>query len=153
VTVHGMQHEVSIEIGSDRETLYALVSDLERMGEWSPENAGGEWQDGGSGAVGDRFVGLNRVGEYEWSVSCEVTRADRGEVFEWVTGPDVGPLARWTYRFAESGANTIVTETWDVEKLPASLESRTPEQLTKRVATVQAGMLSTLESLKAFAEG
>ncbi len=153
MTVDGMQHEVSIEIGADRETLYALVADLERMGEWSPENAGGKWQDGGHGTVGDRFVGLNRVGEYEWSVPCEVTLAEPGEVFEWVTGPENDPLVRWTYRFAETGTSTTVTETWDVEKLPPSLESRTAEQLEKRSATVRAGMLSTLENLKAFAEG
>lgn len=153
MTVHGMRHEVSIEIEADRDTLYGLVSDLERMGEWSPENAGGRWQEGGHGLVGDRFVGVNRRGDHEWSVPCEVTLAERGEVFEWVTGPDIGPHARWTYRFAESGDGTVVTETWDVEKLPPSLEGRTPEQLVERSATVQAGMLTTLESLKAFAEG
>ena len=55
MTVHGMHREASIEINASPEAVYDLVSDLPRMGEWSPENIGGEWQDGGSGKVGDRY--------------------------------------------------------------------------------------------------
>jgi len=44
MTVHGMHREASIEIHASPEAVYALVSDLPRMGEWSPENIGGEWQ-------------------------------------------------------------------------------------------------------------
>ncbi len=54
MTVHGMHREASIEINASPEVVYDLVSDLPRMGEWSPENVGGEWQDGGSGKVGNR---------------------------------------------------------------------------------------------------
>ena len=44
MTVHGMHREASIEINASPEAVYDLVSDLPRMGEWSPENIGGEWQ-------------------------------------------------------------------------------------------------------------
>jgi Polyketide cyclase / dehydrase and lipid transport len=54
MTVHGMHREASIEIHASPEAVYDLISDLPRMGEWSPENIGGEWQGGGSGQVGDR---------------------------------------------------------------------------------------------------
>ena len=47
--VLGMHREASLEINASPETVYDLVSDLARMGEWSPENIGGEWQGGGSG--------------------------------------------------------------------------------------------------------
>jgi polyketide cyclase/dehydrase/lipid transport protein len=43
MTVHGMHREASIEIHASPEAVYDLVSDLPRMGEWSPENIGGEW--------------------------------------------------------------------------------------------------------------
>ena len=36
MAVHGMHREASIEINASPETVYALVSDLPRMGEWSP---------------------------------------------------------------------------------------------------------------------
>src|SRR5438445_1749111 len=69
ITVHGMHREASIEIQASPEAIYDLVSDLPRMGEWSPENIGGEWQGGGSGQVGDRFIGHNRAGERTWWTS------------------------------------------------------------------------------------
>ena len=42
--VHGMHREARIEIQASPEAVYDLVSVLPRMGEWSPENIGGEWQ-------------------------------------------------------------------------------------------------------------
>ena len=63
MTVHGMHREASIEIHASPDAVYDLVADLPRMGEWSPENIGGEWQGGGSGKMGDRFIGHNRAGE------------------------------------------------------------------------------------------
>jgi Polyketide cyclase / dehydrase and lipid transport len=59
MTVHGMPREASIAIHASPEAVYDLVSDLPRMGEWSPENIGGEWQHGGSGKVGDRYISHN----------------------------------------------------------------------------------------------
>jgi len=38
MTVHGMHREASMDINASQEAVYALVSDLPRMGEWSPEN-------------------------------------------------------------------------------------------------------------------
>src|SRR6266508_5653038 len=78
MTVHGMHREASIEINASPEAVYALVSDLPRMGEWSPENIGGEWQGGGRGQVGDRFLGHNRAGERTRSPPGLVPLAARG---------------------------------------------------------------------------
>ena len=45
--------EVAREIAATPEVVWALVSDLPRMGDWSPENDGGEWVKGATGpAVG-----------------------------------------------------------------------------------------------------
>ena len=38
MTVHGMHRKASIDINVSQEAVYALASDLPRMGEWSPEN-------------------------------------------------------------------------------------------------------------------
>jgi hypothetical protein len=110
MTVHGMHREASIEIHASPEAVYDLVSDLPRMGEWSPENIGSQWQDGGRGQVGDRYIGHNRAGERAWSVPVMVTVAERGRCFEFVTRPDDGPYVRWTYRLEPSGAGTRVTK-------------------------------------------
>src|ERR671930_1890204 len=102
------------------------------LGEWSPENIGGEWQGGGSGKVGDRYIGHNRTSERSWSVPVMVTVAERGHCFEFVTRPDEGPYVRWTYRLEPSGTGTRVTEIWDVEQLPPAMQSATQEQLEER---------------------
>ncbi len=153
MTVHGMHREASIEINASPEAVYDLVSDLPRMGEWSPENVGGEWQDGGSGKVGDRYIGHNQAGERSWSVPVMVTAADRDRCFEFVTRPDEGPCVRWTYRLEPTEAGTRVTEVWDVEQLPSSLQSRTQEQLDERSRAVETALAATLAALKATAEG
>jgi hypothetical protein len=103
--------------------------------EWSPENIGGEWQGGGSGKVGDRYIGHNRTAERAWSVPVMVTVAERGRCFEFVTRPDEGPYVRWTYRLEPSGTGTRVTEIWDVEQLPPAMQSATQEQLRRGRAT------------------
>jgi hypothetical protein len=153
MTVHGMHREASIEINASPKAVYDLVSDLPRMGEWSPENIGGEWQDGGSGQVGDRYIGHNRAGARAWSVPVLVTVADRGRCFAFVTRPDEGPYVRWTYRLEPSGAGTRVTEIWDVEQLPPALQSFTQEQLDERSRHTAAALATTLAAIKATAEG
>jgi len=152
MTVEGMYHEESIEIAAPAESIYDLVSDLARMGEWSPENRGGEWLDGGTGNIGDRFEGHNKIGEREWSVVAQVTAAERGREFQFVTGDPAEPFVRWTYRLAGSSPTTV-TEVWDVEQLPPTLAKLTPEQLAGRAAAVRQAMAETLAGIKATAEG
>jgi hypothetical protein len=51
------------------------------MGEWSPENQGGEWLDGATGAaVGARFRSRNKR-KASWAATGVVTQADRDRVF------------------------------------------------------------------------
>src|SRR5882672_8447482 len=104
MTVHGMHREASIEIQASPEAVYDLVSDLPRMGEWSPENIGGAWHDRGSGKVGDRYIGHNRTAERSWSVPVIVTVAAGGRCFAFVRRPGEGRYVRWTYRLEPRGA-------------------------------------------------
>jgi len=110
-----MFEQISVErtIRAESGELYDLVSDLPRMGEWSPENTGGTWVNGAEGpVVGARFKGSNRNGWARWSTNVVVTAADPGRRFSF----DVtyGPLkiANWEYRFEPDGAMTKVIETW-----------------------------------------
>jgi hypothetical protein len=153
MTVHGMHREASIEINASPEAVYDLVSDLPRMGEWSPENLGGEWQGGGSGQVGDHFLGQNRAGERTWSAPVMVTQAERGRCFAFAVGPDESPYVRWTYRLEPRGAGTRVTEVWDVEQLPPTLQSWTQDQLAERVRHTEDMLTKTLAAIKKTAEG
>ena len=48
--------EATETIAADPGALYDLVSDLCRMGEWSPEATGGRWVGGATGRSGRREV-------------------------------------------------------------------------------------------------
>lgn len=60
-----MSHTVSVsrEIAAGPESVWMVLSDVPRMGEFSPENTGGSWIGGATGAaVGARFEGTNSNG-------------------------------------------------------------------------------------------
>lgn len=100
-------------IGASVDTLYALVSDITRMGEWSPENVGGRWLGGATGPVaGARFRGSNRRGWRRWSTRCTVVAAEPGRKFAFDVAVAGIPASRWTYDFSSDGEATVVTETW-----------------------------------------
>jgi Polyketide cyclase / dehydrase and lipid transport len=100
VAATALRPDVSVEriVGVSADRLYDLVSDLPRMGEWSPENEGGRWRGRATGpAVGARFRGRNRNGRRRWTTTCTVTEARRGQAF----GFDVrwGPFAVSSWHF------------------------------------------------------
>ena len=82
------------------EVLYDLVSDVRRMGEWSPECQRCEWIDGATGpAVGARFKGSNAHGRARWSTTTKVVAAESGREFAFVTGHLGRDMTKWSYQF------------------------------------------------------
>ena len=59
-------HSESIVIARSPEDLYDLVSDVPRMGEWSPICKACWWDEGASAAVGSWFTGRNETPERTW---------------------------------------------------------------------------------------
>src|SRR2546421_7599308 len=45
------RHEVRVHVDAPPSIVYSLVSDVTRMGDWSPETYACEWVDGGTGPV------------------------------------------------------------------------------------------------------
>lgn len=142
------EHSESVDIAASPADLYAAVSQLERMGEWSPENKGGTWIKGDGSSVGDQFQGDNEIGDYKWQATAEVTRCDPGEAFCF----SVGETADWGYHFEAIDAGCRVTETWAMNKLPPTLADAPEERIQGRVEMVQAAMATTLANLKASVE-
>ena len=71
--------EARIEIDAPPLAVYALVSDITRIGAWSPECYRCEWLHGATTAVeGARFRGHNRLGKVGWHTDAVVTVADPG---------------------------------------------------------------------------
>ena len=76
-----------------------------------------------------------------------VTQAERGRCFEFAVGPDDGPYVRWTPPGAQWDG-TRVTEVWEVEQLPPTLQSWTQEQLAERVRYTEDMLTKTLPPSK-----
>lgn len=145
-------HEASIEIAASPEQLYDMVSDISRMGEWSPEAVGGRWIDGGSGEVGDWFVGENETPDRSWERECEVAAAEPGRDFTFVVGGVEANCTWWSYELEPSESGTRVTERWwMVNKTPA-MAAAPQEVYDQRIAYTETMMQQTLAALKAAAE-
>ena len=87
------EHAKTVEIAATPIDVYNIVSSLERMGEWSPENTGGSWILGNGTNVGDRFEGNNAIGDRTWSAVAEVVRCDPGSAFCFTVGALDNPVA------------------------------------------------------------
>jgi uncharacterized protein YndB with AHSA1/START domain len=102
----------SIEVAAPPEKLYAMVSDVTRMPEWSPEQSSTRWVKGATGAVvGARFRGTNRNGWHRWSTSCRVTDAQPGRRFAFRVTDYGFSVADWIYEFEPTPGGCTVTET------------------------------------------
>ena len=145
---------VSTEIAAPADKVWSLVSDLPRMGEWSPENTGGKWLGGAAGPiVGAKFRGTNRHGLLRWSTTCTVTAADKGSRFAFEV--TFGPLriSIWDYSLTANGNSTTVTEEWtDKRPIWMKVGSGPVMGVFNRAAHNRQNMQRTLANLKAAAE-
>ena len=106
------RHSDHITIARPPDEVYAMVSDVTRMGEWSPVCKACWWDDGDSARVGAWFTGRNEQPERTWETRCEVIAADPGREFTFLVGGTESPFARWSYTFAAVDDGTELTESW-----------------------------------------
>ena len=145
----------SIVIARSPEDLYDMVSDVTRMGEWSPVCRKCWWDDGAGPRAGAWFTGRNETpGRDPWETRSRVVAAAPGKEFAFAVG---GVWARWGYTFAPVAEGTRVTESWEV--LPAGVtrfEERfgadAGRQLANRFEAARTGIPATLAALKRAAE-
>ena len=151
-----VHREVALEVAAPADCLWQLVSDVTRMGEWSPENLGAEWLSGTPREVGARFRGRNRRGRVSWSTTCEVIASDRGRVFAFAVGTVARPDAVWRFSLTPLlDGRTRVTESFELPR-PLGAVSRLVTRLTTGVTDREAdlvdGMRTTLQRLGAAAQ-
>ncbi|MFK0288923.1 SRPBCC family protein [Streptomyces sp. NPDC090442] len=135
------------------ETAWAAVSDVRRMGEWSPE-CRGAWLLGGGVPLrpGARFLGRNRASWLPWVTLCRVVAAVPGEVFAFDVSFFGVPLSRWTYRFTAVPVGCEVTEEWHDRRrgLPGRLLTATAPLLTGVVRRRDRNRLTSRATLVAL---
>lgn len=143
----------SIIVACSPEDLYDMVSDVTRMGEWSPVCTGC-WWDGDDHGVGAWFTGRNELPERTWETRSQVVAAVPGREFAFIVG---GDRTRWGYTFTPAEGGTQVTEWW--EFLPAGqamFDERygadAPAEVAIRADLARTGIPATLAAIKKAAE-
>lgn len=148
--------DVTVEevIDAPAQMLYELVSDVTRMGDWSPETRSCRWVGGATGPrVGARFRGSNRNGWRRWSTSCTVVAADPGVRFSFNVDLPGVPISRWTYEFLPEGNGTRVRESW-TDRRSGWMDrfGKVVRGVSDTQAHNRAGMQATLSALRRHAE-
>ena len=147
------EHSESITVSRPPEELYALVSDVTRMGEWSPVCTGCWWDDDSRGA-GAWFTGRNEIPGKTWETRSQVVADEPGREFAFVVG---GNRTSWGYTFESVDGGTRMTESWEI--LPAGEEyflerfgAEAEAEVQQRADTARSGIRNTLAAIKAAAE-
>ena len=142
-----------IEIDAPADKVYWLVSDVIKMGQWSPECYRSKWLGGVVAEVGARFKGYNRHGKHKWSTTCTVTESDPGKLFSFSTQPKGAKTqSLWLYEPEATSGGTRVRESFQVLWLTKSLMLVKFGGRESRLTQLQEGRRQSLEQFKAIAE-
>jgi uncharacterized protein YndB with AHSA1/START domain len=148
------QLQDAIDVAAPPATVWALVSDVCRMAEWSPQVTSTRLRAGFDAvALGTEFTNRNRHGELEWTTHGTIVRfePEREIAFRieenWVV---------WSFRLEPTDTGTLLTqrrETPDgISQLSADLTDGFLGGQEAFTESMRAGMRETLEALKATAE-
>jgi Polyketide cyclase / dehydrase and lipid transport len=149
-----LQYSESIVVARSPEVLYDMVSDVTRMGEWSPVCRACWWDDGDGPRAGAWFTGRNELPERTWETRSQVVASDRGREFAFEINSG---WVRWGYMFTAVDSGTQVTESW--EFLPAGIAGfhdrygdGAEAQIANRTEAAHQGIPATLAAIKKAAE-
>ena len=149
-----MHDSVTVHMAAPADRIWELISDVTRIGSYSPETFEAEWLDGATGpAVGARFRGhvkRNGKGPVYWT-TCTVLASTPGREFAFGVGSADKPINTWRYQLESAGDGTDVTESF---QLADSAPIRLYWALLgwARGKTNRNGMRTTLERIRAEVE-
>lgn len=148
---------VEMSIAATPESLYAIVSDVTRTPELSPEVVKCSWIKGATGpVVGARFRAINNAGRGpKWPNTPVVVTADPGRAFAFARTEPFAGTVEWRYTFEGEGSGTRVTESYAVTKdltVVGWFIIGTLYGLKDRRGDLRRGMEETLHRLAKLAE-
>ena len=160
-----LELSVSLEMACSPEEAWQLVSDVTRIGEFSPECIDARWIDGAAGpAKGARFEGTNRVvsdagdAEVIWIRPCTVTTAEPPGRFAYTVGDryDGSPATEWEVLIEPTEMGCRITQRF--HHLPGGLSglrqqadsdpARAAQIVADRADGLRQGMTQTLAAMK-----
>ena len=145
-----MHDSVTVHMNASPDQVWDLVSDVTRIGAYSPETFEAEWLEGATGpAVGAKFRGhvkRNGKGPIYWS-NCVVTSCVPGTEFGYDVVQGGKAMNTWAYRIAPADGGSDVTESF---RLADTLPLKIYWTLFgwTRGKTNRNGMRTTLEAIK-----
>ena len=149
-----MEFSDSIDVAVEPHELYTLVSDVTRIGEWSPVCRACWWDEGEGPRVGAWFTGRNQTPERTWETRSQVVAADPGREFAWEVN---NGWVRWGFTLDAIDGGTRLTESWAF--LPRGLDGfrerfgdQADAQITERTEAAHRGIPETLAAIKSTAE-
>ncbi len=151
-----MHDAVTVHMDASPEKVWDLLSDVTKIGRYSPETFEAEWLEGATGpAAGAKFRGhvkRNGRGPIYWT-TCTVTDCEPGRVFAFGVGNGAKPLNVWRYEIEPTadGQGAEVTESFTLAST-AALRLYWLCLGWSRGRTNREGMRTTLERIKAEVE-
>lgn len=149
-----MRGSVTVHMDASPHVVWDLVSDVTRIGEFSPETFEAEWVDGATGPeVGAHFRGhvkRNGIGPVYWT-ACKVLYCEPEKDFGFGVYVYGRRTNTWRYQLEEKDGGTDVTESFELTPVPF-LRVYWAVLGKLRGRTNQRGMQQTLERIKDIAE-
>ncbi|MGV9795701.1 SRPBCC family protein [Gordonia sp. NPDC003422] len=145
--------EESVDIDATPEKVWAVISDLKRMGEWSPQCVKMIIR-GGDVDLDTKTININRRGALVWPTTSKVVRFEPNKTIGWrVTENNTV----WSYSITPSENGVKLTER---REAPGGKTSKISFTLVERFmggndnfdVELKAGMAETLGKIKKAAE-
>lgn len=141
----------SVEVAASPDAVWAVVSDVTRMPEWSPELRRLFVIGSKEPRVGMNLVGINRRKFVAWPTTSKVVRFEPGRAVAWKTRESG---ATWTYELERTASGTRITGRRDLPGFTLGTTLMAPviggaEGHDRELAD---GIRSTLERIKATVE-
>jgi uncharacterized protein YndB with AHSA1/START domain len=142
------------DIAAEPDDVYAAISDVTRMGEWSEECYACDWHKGFIGpTIGATFDGHNRNGDHEWTTQGKVIEAEPGRAFAFECSMYGVHYSTWGYRIEPITGGCRVTEWSDDLRPESALEfSKQVSGVDDRYSRNRQTMSLTLDRLAAAVE-
>jgi hypothetical protein len=147
----------TVHIDAPPDLVYALVADVTRTPEFSPEVQRCTWLDAATGpAVGARFEAVNRATRGPaWTNRPVVTAASPGREFAFSRTERFAGTVVWRYQFEPDGTGTRLTESYHVTRPVTRFGWFVITYLyggRDRRADLRTGMQQTLQRIRETAE-
>jgi carbon monoxide dehydrogenase subunit G len=142
----------SIVINRPIEDVWSAITDITRMGDWSPECTATRWTNGSTSAAegaefeGDNVAKLGSITLKKWTTTSKVSVCEAPRRFAFVASG----MTTWTYELEPSGTGTKVTESFRYEE--KGFQGFLYGKVLQRAKAMTKGMNETLARIKGALE-